>query len=707
MKRKSIIGLLAMGILLASCQPTPSGPSTDPGFGQGEKAGLEITPKVYVNGVEDASGEYADIQVESRDDITGYVVLRVASKRDGYAIVNVIARDRNDAIVPTTRSSTFYESDPTNPRRKTLVTKLIFQLTNSDVTLNVVVGENAATSLSDENWKALINVADSPIFSASVSSQDLNQSLGMTLDFLAYQFVGQERDADGNVVEGSSAYTTAHSYYSGSDTEAFSFVKDADGNMARTYLDPQTNTVKSLPLYNNAGSIMKWDSTGLSNSSFNPYTVNPFQMATLSINPTGASGEALIQERITNLKSRFRGENVGDGTIKLTAVVDPSGFDFASNLAYVVMKRTNTVYSGNLGEEGANAEFEAIIDPDNHVVNSMKLTSDWSFDINNANRGNFTFTADFNAWSDGLGANVGFPGGWTSDNASIASIYKPLSSFKPADNSGFASGAKGAEIKAQKAIAEIAKGNYTVDVSALTISADGLPAGLGTEDRPFEGSVQVALADADQDKGVYSTLPTIQAVDNTTGAATFFNAGALGKVDAVGNVAPYGLSDLATAPTSSARLTRRTIASSAFFKGGTKGFLFGDNFLGAADATTTQGHTVFSRNFKAENKSSVGLNSKVLAEFANPLDFAFGQPADENDAALSGRYGALGTQGQMKDISFDFYEVNGAPELLISFTGWIRAFGSNLEYKVKYRYHSIGTTALSAEVKALLNGLAA
>lgn len=722
-----MIALVGLGTLLFSCTgnttPTSStndSTTTDHDF-TGGKENLTITSTIYYNGTADSTGSYASVEIESRDNVTGNVVLVVKAKQ-GYNLLNVVARDSQRKRLDTTKSSVYTIRE--NSTRYN-ATRVSLTLTDSNVSLYVYISEDATQNLSNDVWDLLADLGNSRIFSATVSSTDLNAYFGQSLNYSCYGYFGksgetelnQNEDGYKDVVD----YVNAHCYYSSNDYECFSFVKDDEGYMAYTYLGAD-NKQGFRKLYSNSGSAMKFDSTYLqlsssdTNAYLNLYTMNPFKLATVGYN----RGETVYDL----LKDRFTATNVGDGTVKIVAKEDSYGFDVSDYLNYIFGFYYNSVYSGNLeGDTFSNPSFEIIVNPTEGYIESMKGEFTCDFTVSGITK-NFKYNVNIDSWNTAA-ISEGIPGSWNAKNSAISSYYTSIykssdtttiggKTYRLSKNSVFAypnvtpmtSNITEAadEITKRSIISKLKEGNYSVDISSRMVLADGYPSGVGVSDRPLEGTIKVALADGNETKGVYSTMPTvIEFLEDANGEeydATFYEVGAIGALNEDTNtVSAYGVNDLDNI-SSSIKLSDNGIAASKFYKG--DGFDFDIGFLNLEKSNDNTEY-VYSRNFKEANNSSASQSKDVLAQFANPFDFAFGQAGSTDDKNLYNRYGYVADASKMKSITITVTDT----KVDVHVAAWLRAYGKNIDYEVTYEFYDIGTTTFTTSEKTAIEAIAA
>lgn len=725
-----LIALIGLGTTLLSCHGTEntggsSQGSTDNSFQQIDhdftngRENLTISSNIYYNGVQDKNGTYATVEVESRDNVTGSVIVVVKAK-EGYNLLNVIARDSQRKRLDATKSSVYALKDDSGTYN---ATKVSLTLTDSNITLYVYISEDATENLSNDVWDLVAELPTSRIFSATVTSADLNAYFGQSLNYSAYGYFGKSGETELNQnddgYKGVVDYVNAHCYYSSNDYECYSFVKDDGNNMAYTYLGAD-NKQGFQTIYSTSGSAMKWDSTYLGNSSdsnsyINLYTMNPFNLATI-----GYGDDQTVYDL---LKGRFSATNVGDGTIKLVSKQDSKGFDFGDYFDYILAFYFNSVYSGNLQSSTfGNASFEIIVNPTEGYIESMKGEFTCDFTVSGITK-NFHYNINMDSWN-AAPISDGIPGSWNAKNGSIASYYTAIykssdtttvngKEYKLSKNSVFAypnvtpmtsNITDNADAITQRGIINTLKqGNYSVDISSRMVLADGYPSGVGVSDRPLEGTIKVALGDNDATKGVYSTMPTIiEFLEDETGEeydATFFGVGAVGALNTTTNkVSAYGIDDLNDIAHAT-KLSDNGIAATKFYKG--DGFDFDIGFLNLEKGDN--GEYVYYRNLKESNNYSSSQSKNILAQFANPFDFAFGQAGSLEDSNLYNRYGYVADGTKMKSLTITVTDT----AIEVEVAGWLRAYGSNIDYSVTYSFYDIGTTTFTSEETTAINAVAA
>lgn len=721
-----LIALLCLSTLLMSCnetRPTTPGSTNNTGNSSNtgsdskkdfdDKSALNVNLHVRYNGVEDKTGTYGLASIESRDNVTGAVTILVKAKK-GYGLLNVIARDSQKKRIETTKGSIFQLTEKVSNTRVTYdATRINLTLTDSDINVNLYMGDDASDNLSDENWQLIADLGDSPIISADVTSPDLNAYFGASLNFSPYGYYGK-RNGD----EKEPNYVSAHCYYNSNDYEAFSFVKDETGHMAYTYLGADNKQGYQV-LTSNGGNPMAWDSTFLGNGgSVNFYTKNPFEFAYTPLTKSEYESHSLT--KIDYLKRRFNAVNVGDGTVKLTTKSD-NGYDFGEYFILVLAYFYNSVYSGNLDIDSANDfSLEIILDPTNKVINSVKGQFTAPFKISGQNK-TFTYYVELTAWNDAP-VSEGLPGSWNSQNDAITSYYTSIHKDDGTKNSVFAypnvtamtsedmtaDKVDGAypEVSAADQISErdlvkkIQEGNYSLDVDSRMVMADGYPSGVGTADQSFAGTAKVVLNDGASYKGVHSTLPAVKETlkdenQNDYDVVLYDDVYAFGnKFGTEDKLAVYGA--YAGAYTS---LSSKGLTEADFNKG--SGFGFDRQFLNLKSKDANS-YTYY-RNFKEANNYSYAQSTNVFSQVTNPLDFAFGSCPNSADTTLSALYGYVSGRSQLKDITINV----GTDEVVVTINGWSRAYGSNLNYTATFRYYNIGTTTLSSDEQSSIDAIKA
>lgn len=726
-----LIALLCLSTLLMSCNetrpttpgPTTPGPTDNTGNSSNtgsdgkkefdDKSALNVNLTIRYNGAEDTTGTYGLASIENRDNVTGAVTILVKAKK-GYGLLNVIARDSQKKRIETTKGSIFKLTEKVSNEKVTYdATRINLTLTDSDINVNLYMGDDASDNLSDENWQLIADLGDSPIISADVTSPDLNAYFGASLNFSPYGYYGK-RNGD----EKESNYVSAHCYYNSNDYEAFSFVKDETDHMAYTYLGADNKQGYQV-LTSNGGDPMAWDSTFLgTGGSVNFYTKNPFEFAYMPLTKSEYESQRLT--KIDYLKRRFNAVNVGDGTVKLTTK-SGSGYNFGEYFILVLAYFYNSVYSGNLDINSANDfSLEIILDPTNKVINSVKGQFTAPFKISGQTK-TFTYYLELTAWNDAP-VSEGLPGSWNAQNDAITSYYTSIYKDDGTKNSVFAypnvtamtsedmtaDKVDGAypEVSAADQISErnlvkkIQEGNYSLDVDSRMVMADGYPSGVGTADQSFAGTAKVVLNDGASYKGVHSTLPAVKetlkdANQNDYDVVLYDDVYAFGnKFGTEDKLAVYGAYGGAYTSLSSKGLTEAD-----FNKG--SGFGFDRQFLNLKSKDGN--YYTYYRNFKEANNYSYAQSTNVFSQVTNPLDFAFGSCPNSADTTLSSLYGYVSGRSQLKDITIKV----GTDEVVVTINGWSRAYGSNLNYTATFRYYNIGTTTLSSDEQSSIDAIKA
>lgn len=712
MKKRSIYAFASFALiatLIGSCAPTtsPSGSNDQTGnIIPNDYSKLNVTATGYLNGAEDSNKTAAEVEVETKDNITGVVIINVKLKAT-YGIWNIVARD-SERTVNITKSTKVGSN-----------VKIYLQLANSDLDVKVYLGKDVTSYLPTEGWDALAEAITSPIVAANISSDDMNTYLNQSLNYSSYFYKGKTKEGN--------SFSTQHNFYSSMDFESNTFVNNpTTGAMAQVYLGAD-NKINYYDASYNDGSMYPWfkdDEKYFNASNGEDMNMSPYQETPLSVFAVPKKGKKQTINEI--LKDRFRATATGDGNVIFTNKT--SNTDVALGYSSIfpgslLFSFNNNVYGAYMRSQTNFSTVKITMSLGDYKIQGITITQPWVFnamddrlistqwanpsDYPLPNDKTFTFKAELTAWND-RPYDDGYNGSWVKENGNVSSIFKDFSYMDPTPTP--LKGNASENLADSPLIAKLREGNYSVDVKTTRISSDGWFDGVGDADAPFEGTLKVNVSDdtTNPNKGVVSTLPTVTSRDSgTLNANGYYNSvngdgthvSVYGKVDGT-SLKAYGVTNKNGSNTFTS-LSTQPIPLTALFKGDNQGFNFAKEYFDEEGSFKTD-DAVFTGNFFDNNVMSAGQARAVWKQLASPLDFAFGQNpfADTTqDSKFSDLYGYMGSAGSIKKVIVDFKTPH---EINITYNGSIRLYGETNDFTVTYRYYDIGTTDLTKNEATIL-----
>lgn len=694
---KSLIGLGVLATLLASCA-APAVPSTESSQASSNQptgdinindySSLNVTAKGYLNGKEDTDNTAATVEVETKDNITGVVIVSVKLKNT-YGIYNAVARGQDGRAVTFSNSS-----------KVGTTVRYYLQLSDSDLTVSIYLGKDVTTSLPAEGWNSLLEAITSPINSANISSDEADTYMNANLSFSNYFYVGTNQSGG--------RFSTQHNFYSSRDIESNSVVPNPEsGNMSQVYLGAN-NKPGYTDLFLQDGSPIPWyqqeNKYFNSNPNSQDIAFSPYQETPLSLFAIPAKGST--DSDIDRLKKRFSVVANGDGNITFTNKISSTDYSVNAPSVYaglMLFSMNNNVYGAFMKnpDPAGSTTLKINMNLNDYKIQSITLTQPWYFQETNAtSQQTFTFKAEFTSWNNRTYAEA-YPGSWVKENAAVSDIYKPFETLDP--NPAPLQGNATEAISAAPALAKLREGNYSLDIKTLRISSDGWFDGLGASDAPFEGTLKVNVSDettTNKNKGVVSTLPTVTGRNTNDYNATGFYNGVFGKLNAdKTGLTAYGRTSATGAALATTKLASNDIPLTAFFKGNDQGFQFTKEYFNE-QGTFQANNAIFTSSFDTKIRSN-GLLTSVFKQLGNPLDFAFGpNPFEASaDSNFALRYGYIANLASLKRVTVDFSKAN---EINITFDGTVRLYGDSTDFTITYRYYDIGTTNLTDQEAAVI-----
>lgn len=696
---KSLMGLAVLTTLLASCA-APELPTDQVSSSSGSQASgdiivndyssLNVTVKGYLNGKEDTDNTAATVEVETKDNITGVVIVSVQLKST-YGVYNAVARNKDGRSVTISNSSKVGNT-----------VRYYLQLSDSDLDVTIYLGKDVSTALPDEGWNSLLETINSPINSANISSEEADIFMNANLSFSNYFYVGKTKDGND--------FSTAHNFYSSQDIEANTFVSEPS-NKIMSYIYLGTNNQPAYKsVYDGNGDPYEWyakESRYLNPNSANDMVYSPYQETPLSLYSIPTKGSTV--SGIDILKSRFSAVATGDGNVTFTNKV--SSTDLSTQLPAVVSGQmvfdlNNNVYGAFMIQPNGASTLKIRMNLNDYKIQQITMTQPWVFQETNSQESQvFTFKADFTSWNTRTYAEA-YPGSWVKENASVSSIYKPVENLDPTPTPIVGNAVD--NISDAPALTKLRQGNYTLDIKTSMITSDGWFDGVSGSAEPFEGTLKVNVSDettTNKNKGVVSTLPTVTGRDTNTYDGVGFYNGVYGKVNAAKTgLTTYGVTSAAGATLASKKLATNDIPLTALFKGDkTQGFQITKSFLDE-QGTFNANNAIFTGKFFDNGVMSSSLSGDLFKQLGSPLDFAFGQnPFSENDQNFALLYGYIAQMASIKRATIDFSK---ADEINITYDGTVRLYGEYSNFSINYRYYNLGTTDLTdqeAQIIAQLN----